>query len=144
MGSVALNIAIEDKFKTAWGTTTSVRYDNVAFTPPTNTSWLGLEVWDGQSTKARIGVGTQLRRAVGTVMISIFAPLNGGSRPARLLADQVSAVFRDVVVSDVTFYEADVSRVGEKYYTNSGTGVPATSQWYQINVAVPFKYDEYI
>jgi len=143
MGTAALSITIEDTFNASWGSTTPVRFDNVAFTPP-KTSWVSLEVWDGKSDKASLGIGSQLRRSLGTVFISIFTPLNGGSKPARLLADQVSAVFRDIVVSEVTFYEADVSRVGEKYYTNSGTGVPATSQWYQMNVAVPFKYDTYI
>ena len=143
MGTSALNIAIEDTFKTAWGNTTPVRYDNVSFDPP-STPWLSLEVWDGKSIKASVGVGSQLRRTIGTVFISIFTPLNGGSRPARLFADQVSTIFRDLVVNGVTFYEADMSRIGEKYYTNSGTGVPATSQWYQINVAVSFKYDFYI
>lgn len=143
MGTAALNVAIENTFNTAWGSTTPIRFDNVAFTPP-ETSWVSLEVWDGKSNKASIGTGSQLRRSIGTVFVTIFTPLNGGSKPARQLADQVSAVFRDLVVSGVTFYEADFSRVGEKYFTNSGTGVPATAQWYQIGVAIPYKYDEYV
>lgn len=142
MGTAALNIAIENMFETAWGSTTPIRMDNVGFTPP-NTSWVSLEVWDGNSRKASMGTGIQLRRAIGTVMVDVFTPLNGGSKPARVLADQVSGVFRDVVVSGITFYEADIRRIGEKYFTNSGTGVPATAQWYQVSVAVPFKYDEY-
>jgi hypothetical protein len=143
MGTAALNIAIEDMFETAWASTTPIRVDNVGFTPPT-TSWVSVEVWDGKTDKASLGGGTQLRRSVGTVLVNIFTPLNGGSRPARLLSDQVSGIFRDVVVSGITFYEADIKRVGEKYFTNSGTGIPGTAQWYQMMVAVPFKYDEYV
>lgn len=143
MGTEALNIAIENTFNISWGTTTPIRFDNVAFTPP-DTSWVSLEVWDGNSRKASLGTGIQLRRAMGTVFIDIFTPLNGGSKPARALADQVSAIFRDVVVSGITFYEADITRIGEKYFTNSGTGVPATAQWYQVHIGIPFKYDEYI
>jgi len=143
MGTAALNIAIENQFNTSWGTTTPIRFDNVGFTPP-STSWVSLEVWDGKSNKASLGTGSQMRRTTGTVFIDVFTPLNDGSKPARELADQVSAVFRDVVVSGLTFYEANISQIGEKYYTNSGTGVPATAQWYQMSVAIPFKYDEYI
>lgn len=143
LGISALNIAIENAFDTAWADATSVRYDNVNFTVPT-TSWVELQVWPGKANKASMGTGVQLRRMTGTVFINIFTPLNGGAKPAADLADAVTAVFRDLVVSGITFYEGSTSRLSEKYYTNSGTGVPATSQWYQMSVAIPFKYDEYL
>lgn len=143
MGSSALNIAIENKFATSWGAKTPIKYDNVPFTPPT-TSWVAIETWDGKSEKASVGAGQQLRRSLGTVFVMIFTPVGGGSKAARGYADDVKAVFRDLVVSGVTFFEGDVTRIGEKYYTNSGTGVPATSQWMQFAVSIPFKYDEYI
>lgn len=146
MGSSALNIIIEDKFKTVWGATTPIRFDNVPFQIP-QSSWVSIEVWDGDSSKASLGTSPQLRRTFGTVFVGVFTPVAPegiGSGGARSYADSVKAIFRDLSVSGVTFFEASVSRLGEKYYTNSGTGVPATSQWYQMSVAIPFKYDEYL
>ena len=143
MGISALNIAIENAFDTAWGSTTPIRFDNVDFTVP-DSSWVSIEVWPGKSEKASLGAGVQLRRTVGTVFIMIFTPVSNGVKPAAQLADSVIAVFRDLVVSGITFHEATTSRISEKYYTNSGTGVPATSQQYQMAVAIPFKYDEYV
>ena len=144
MGTAALSIIIEDTFESAWANRTLVNHDNVNFTPPDDASWVSLEIWDGKSSKASLGTGVQLRRELGTVFVMIFTPLNDGSRPAKLLADAVADIFRDLVVSGVTFYESTSIRVGQQYYTNSGTGVPATAQWYQIKVAIPFKYDEYV
>ena len=142
MGYSAINIAVENAFGTAW-TTTTVRYDNVPFTIPT-TSWVSISVWPGKSNKGSLGSGTQLRRTIGTVFIDVYTPINGGVKPAADLADAIATVFRDLTVSGLIFFEASISRVSEKYYSNSGSGVPATTQWYQLSVAIPFKYDEYL
>ena len=143
MGSSAFNIVIENTFNTSWGSTTPIKFDNVPFDTP-STSWVSIMVWDGKSNKASLGPSTQLRRSIGTVFVDIYTPVGAGSAAARTYSDQVKSIFRDLEVSGLTFYEGTVSRLGEKYYTNSGTGVPATSQWFQISVAIPFKYDEYI
>lgn len=144
MTTVSLNTTIESTFTTSWGSTTTVAYDNVAYTPPVDASWVKIYVRDGDSEKISIGKSPQCRRTLGTVFVDIFTVVGQGSKPVRALADSVKATFRDLRVDGIQFYEGTVTIFGEKYYTNSGTGVPATSQWYQAAVAIPFKYDEVV
>lgn len=143
MGIATISVAVENLFSTNWGTTTPIRYDNVPFTPP-QTAWVSIETWPGNSSKASLGNSLQLRRSLGTVFISVYTPIGDGSKPARDLADQVAAIFRDKQVSGITFQEPDMGRVGEIYYAATGSGVVGTTQWYQAKVAVPFFYDETI
>lgn len=138
MSNSAENIAIENLFKVGWGSTTGVKYDNVPFTVPT-TAWVSIEVWNGQSQKASLGSGAQLRRSTGTVFVNIYTPLNKGSKAARDYADLVIPIFRDKQVSGITFEEPDVRRVGEQYF--SINGVQSTTQWYQLVVSIPYFHD---
>ena len=142
MSHVTLNQTVESTFATAWGSTTTIAYDNVAFTPPVGSSWVKIYVREGDSSKITIGTAPQRRRTLGTVFVDIFTPIGQGSKAVRTYADNVKAIFKDLRVSGIQFDGAgDVMVFGERYYTNSGTGVPATSQWYQATVAIPFKYD---
>lgn len=138
MATSSLNIAVENLFKTGWGTTTSIRFDNVPFTVPA-TAWVSIETWDGKSQKASVGNGAQLRRSTGTVFVNIYTPLNKGSKAARDLADLVLPIFRDKQVSGITFEEPDVRRMGEQYF--SINGVQSTTQWYQLIVSIPYFQD---
>ena len=155
MGSSANNVAIEGVFATGWGATTPVKYDNGSLldtdgiTPITTTngaSWVSVEVWDGSTFQAALGGANCVvpRRSVGTVFVTIFTPLKGGSKDARVYADQVKAIFRDVQVSGITFEEPDAIRLGEVYYAATGGVASGTAQWYQMKVAIPFEADEFI
>lgn len=136
-----MNTAIEGLFATGWGTTTPVRYDNVPFTAPDSSAWVSVEVWDGRSIKGSLGAGVQLRRSVGTVFVTIYTPINNGSKAARDYADQVVLIFRDVQVSGITFEEPDVSRIGEAHYTSTGAASTGTALLYQLKVAISFHMD---
>lgn len=141
MSHVTLNTTVESTFATAWGSTTTVAYDNVAFTPPVGSSWVKIYVKEGDSQKITLGESPQTRRTLGTVFVDIFTPIGTGSKAARTYGDSIKTIFKDLRVSGIQFMEGDLQVWGERYYTNSGTGVPATSQWYQASVAIPFKYD---
>lgn len=144
MGKTTINTIVESRFATLWGVTTPVAYDNVNFTPPVGGSWVSVKVREGTSRKITLGSGAQVRRTLGTAFVEIFTPVGIGSKTCRDYADQVIAVFRDARVSGVLFMESSLNVLGEEYYTNSGTGVPATSQQYQAVVAIPFRYDEVV
>jgi hypothetical protein len=105
---------------------------------------VSIVVRESKSSKASLGAGEQLRRTIGTVFVDIFSPIGRGSKPTRDLIDSVKAVFRDQQVSGVTFMEASDTIFGERYYTNSGTGTPATAQQYQALVTIPYVYEEYL
>ena len=147
MGSQTLNIYIENLFNTQWAAlnpTVTIKFDNIDFTVPDNAAWVALEVWEGESTKASIGAGTQLRRTTGTAFVTIYVPKSTGSKTARGYADQVKGIFRDVYTANFVFFEGSVSRLGEVYYASTGGGTTGTAQWYQMKVAIPFMYNEYL
>lgn len=140
MSTASLNIAVENLFATNWGSSTPVQFDNVPFETPNN-PWVKVEVWDGKTRKASLGSGSQLRRSVGTVFVTINTPTGSGSKTAREYADQVCAIFRDAQISGITFEEPDVSRLGEVYHGATGGNTSGTSQWFILKVAIPYHYD---
>lgn len=142
MGHAALSIAIENKFNTAWASATSIRFDNVPFTPPA-ASWVSIEVLEGESGTGSLGGAVKLRRTVGTVLIGIYTPVGEGSNAARTYADSVKLIFRDLQLSGITFKEGTAKRLGEVYFAAAGV-TSGTTQWYQMVVAVPFHYDEFV
>ena len=143
MTIVAAHVAIENKFATEWASATDIKYENVDFDIPT-TSWVELQIRFGKGSKISLGDGVQLRRTVGTLFVNVYTPKSGGAKPSNTLVDSAIAIFRDLVVSNVTFYEASVNVIGEKYYPSSGSGVSATTQWWETVIGIPFKYDEYV
>lgn len=151
MASFEYTDIVEDYFRTAWGVTTPVKYDGVEYSPQQNTSYVSLEVWDDESIAASIGTNVKLRRSLATAFFHIYTPIKKGSKPARLLADQIVSIFRDLElgspsdgIGHVTFDEGTVQRIGEKYYNSSGAKINATGQWFEMMVAIPFRHDIYI
>lgn len=144
MSHAALNTLVESRFATVWGATTPIAYEGVDFSPTAGSSWVAIKVREGSSRKITLGSGAQVRRTIGTIFVETYAPLGQGSKPTRDLVDAVKVVFRDYRASGFHAFEASAQVIGPEYYTNSGTGVPATSQQYQAIVAVPFRYDEVI
>lgn len=141
MSHVTLNQLVESRLASQWGVTTPIRYENVEFVPPEGASWISVAVKESDSRKITLGSGAQVRRTIGTIFVEIFTPVGGGSGVARGYADTIKAIFRDYRVSGLHVYEGEVFVKGEVYYTNSGTGVPATSQQYQVLLGFPFRYD---
>ena len=142
MSHAALNTIVESRFATAWGATTAVAYDNVNFTPTAGASWVAIKLREGPSKKITLGSGAQVRRTLGTIFVEIFTPVGTGSSACRGYVDSVKAIFRDYRASGLHCHESSSNVIGEEYYTNSGTGVPAASQQYQAVVSIPFMYDE--
>ena len=142
MSHATLNQLVESRLASQWGVTTPVRYENVEFVPPEGASWISVAVKESDSRKITLGSGAQVRRTIGTIFVEIFTPVGGGSGVARGYADTIKGIFRDYRVSGLhTYGDGDVWVKGEVCYTNSGTGVPATAQQYQIVVGIPFRYD---
>lgn len=141
MSHATLNQLVESRLASQWGATTPIKYENVDFLPPVGSSWISVAVKESDSQKITLGSGAQYRRTIGTIFVEVFTPVGSGSGAARTYSDQVKTAFRDYRVSGLHVREGEYFQVGEKYYTNSGTGVPATSQWFQAVVAFPFWYD---
>lgn len=149
MSISAYTNSITSHFNTQWNSRTPVCNDNAPFVTPdpedlssNPNSWVKVEVWDGKGNKASLGAGAQLRRYTGTVFIEVYSAKSHGTGYVKDYVDQIISIFRDVQANGVTYYEPSVSRVGEKYYANTGSSTNATSQWWSATVAIPFRYDE--
>lgn len=136
-----MNQLVETRLASQWGVTTPIRYENVEFTPPDGSAWIAVSLKESDSQKITLGSGAQVRRTVGTLFIEIFTPVGIGSLQSRTYADSLKEIFKDYRASGLHIYYGSYTPIGEKYYTNSGTGVPATSQWFQGMVDFPFRYD---
>lgn len=141
MSHATLNQLVESRLASQWGVTTPIKYENVEFTQPIGGSWISVVVKESDSQKITLGSGAQVERTIGTIFVEIFTPVGAGSSIARGYVDTLKAIFRDYRVSGLHVYRGEVFVKGEVYYTNSGTGVPATSQQYQVVVGFPFRYD---
>ncbi len=122
---------IESRFQTQWGSTTSIKYDNVDFTPTPNTSWVELQVHTGDQIPVSLGgVGATQYRGVGIISINIYTALNIGSQTGKNLADTAAAIFRGQTFSGIICRGADVTRLGED------------NGWFVYNVSIPYFRDE--
>lgn len=123
----AIRAAIEDHFSTNYSTTV-VAYDNVPFTPPA-TSHVRLFILDGGGSQVDMGAAPSYRYT-GVVEVQVFVPSDSGSGPAMQLADEVATLFRGRTLGGVVCRTPYATRVGQR------------DGWYQVNVTVPFYFDE--
>lgn len=116
----------EDRMTANWVASDLVK-DNVEYTPTPGTDFVRIQVeWSGSNN---ISVGYRTR-GVGLVYFHVCTTLGKGTKPATLLADAIKTLFGNQQVDGVEYLAPYIQRVGEQ------------EEWYQINVLIPFKYDE--
>jgi hypothetical protein len=127
--------AVLSRWITQWGTTTPFAFAEEALPStisPGETAWARVQVVDlpsEQQTKAPTGLRKFLRKA--GVLVTIYTPsINQGASQALTLAQTARAVFEGVKFSGLSFFTAEIDRVGP---------VPPE---YLINVIIPFDYVE--
>ena len=122
---------IESLFSAQWGSTTAICYGNVAFNPDSYAEWVRISLISGSSQEQTIGTPSQpFYRHQGLVVVSIFTPLGAGESRGRVLAQQVTDIFKSRHLNNIRFRSP--------YLTNIG---PAGS-YHQFNVNAPFVRDE--
>lgn len=131
--SAFLNIvrAVESRFAANFTAVpaANIAFDNVPFDVPT-TSWVRLVVNPGVSEQVAMGATKQFRHS-GLITVQVFTPVDKGSQAAFDLADDVSEIWRGASFSGI------IARVP------SATVAGVRDGWFQINVDVPFYFDEY-
>ena len=86
-------VAVEAKMAAEYSSTT-VQYENIPFSQPTDTAWVSLTILSGGGNVDSIGSGTgRLERFSGVIQIDIYVPEDGGTKAARDIADLVHAIF---------------------------------------------------
>lgn len=122
---------IESRFANAWGATTPIAWQNVAFTPPASGSWVRFSILNGEAQQMSVGSTAGLYRTAGVLSISIFTEANQGSRAGLLLADQAAAVFRGAAFGN-----------GIKCRAASLAYLGIDGKFYRHEVTVPYYRDE--
>jgi len=93
--------AIEARFSANY-TSTLIKYDNLEFSPPANTSWVAISILNGANNLASIGTtgnSSRLTRFNGIIQVDIYTPEGTGTKTSRDLADVISAIFNQVQFS---------------------------------------------
>jgi len=92
-------VAIESRMSDNYSSTT-VKYENIPYTQPTDATWVSLTILSGSGTVDSIGSGAnRLERFSGVIQIDIYVPEDGGTKSARDIADLVHTVFDNVQFS---------------------------------------------
>lgn len=126
---------IELRFQTGWGSTTPVKYENVAFTEPKDGPWVFFHIASEDGKQVSLGPVDQVtHRHLGVIVIQVFALKDTGTNDGKLLADQAGEIFRSA-----DFRTPAGARIVCK--TPSLEVIGVGQGWYQINVRVPYFRD---
>jgi len=110
--------------------TTPVAYDNHEFVKPTDgSSWVRFTILEGDSDLAGIGASTRLFRNTGVIVCQVFIQAGKGSKPALDIIDVLTTLWSGASFNGITCRAASVARVG----TDEG--------WYQVNLSIPYYWD---
>jgi hypothetical protein len=114
---------------------TRIAFDNINFKLGED-SFIRLTINEGESSQITLGPAPNLHRGVGITTIQIFVPDGSGTTQIRTWADQLIALFKSQKETSgqasVTTLSPHARRVG----TDS-------DGWYQMNVNVPFRYEDF-
>lgn len=126
---------IYQTFVDEWSATPVARvtYDNEAFDPPANLSWVRLTVRHTGSAQESLGpVGRRKFERIGSVIVQCFTPLDTGAAGADTLAQAARTIFEGRTLSPeaIRFTDCVVREIG------------VDGAWFQANAEAFFTYTE--
>lgn len=130
--------AINAAFDTAWADQTPVEWPNVEFTKPNpKSAWVRITVDGNLAGQAGFGDGV-LHRNSGLIFVQVFIPDNDGPADADTYAQSAANALQ--------YKRIDHISGGRPLRTWGATQRTVGNQdgWYQVNVTIPFDYDEVI
>jgi len=135
MTPAAARAAVEVAINAAWGTTTTIAWPNVPFTPPLNNAkWLKVDwIWGNGAVQTKGATGGR-NTVTGVLQLAIYGPKDQGDGTLDTLAETARALFnRKRLASpntDVMFGAA------------SGPVRLFEESWRSLVVSVPFRVEE--
>lgn len=125
---------MQSYFKTQWNDATLVLFDDDADeTPNDGSTWVRYVIRHDQGGQASIGSPSNNRfRSTGILIISVFAKKGQYAIDAREKAEDIKEIYDGLENSGIFYYNASVREIG-----SDGRG------WFQINVVVSFRYDNF-
>lgn len=128
--------AIEERFKTLWGATSPVKWENVNWSEPKAvTAWVALTIVTTEGNQIELRERA-LHRYGGIVIVQVFQKSNSGTKEARKLAGKVADIFRR---ASIQYGESGLLR----FRTPAIAPQPPNNGWFQLNVNCPYIRDVY-
>ena len=130
MSAATKHAAIRAYFASRWtslGDGTTVVYENLNYTPTTDTAYIAFGIRPVESAWVSPGWAD----SIGAVVIAAMTPANEGPEAAEELATTIATCLGRQKDSGVQFDQATVENIG-----------PDGQGWYQVNVRAPYFYDE--
>lgn len=124
--------ALETLFSDGWGSTTPIKYDNVAFDDANVESFVEVRMLNYSTLNVNIGGGiTKRKRHIGVLAVKIFVKQNQGTGEAYSLAAQISDIMDNIMQTGLFTGASESRRIGE----NDGG-------WFGLVVDIPYTSDE--
>jgi len=120
---------IRTRFEANWTGTQPVQYPNQPFIPPAGSSWLRLEMTEGEARNASLGINHI--RHVGVIWIGVYIPKGTGISAGFTLAETAAAIFENQRFHSVHCWAASIKDAG------------IYSGWRQITAVIPYWFDTY-
>ena len=120
--------AIEARFSANY-TSTAISWDNVPYTPSSETPFVRLLINETDSYQASMAT-TPCHRFIGLIHVMVMVPVGTGTNTARGYADTVAGIFRNANFSDITCKSPKIIRVGD------------VGEHFQYSVLIPFWKDD--
>lgn len=120
-------LQIETRMNTNW-TTTPIAFENIEFTPPTNSPWVSLFIYGVDSFTLANRSGSY--RDTGLIAVKIHVPIGSGSKVAMGYADTIATIWRASIFNNIRCGIPSINRLGE------------FDGWYQTIVTTPFNMDQ--
>lgn len=129
----AIQKVIETRFRTAWGDTTPIVYENIT-SGVSDEEYVRISIAWGGAEPHSIGPNNESRE-IGVIYVQVFLPAGYGSRRSLELAELVKPIFNEQIIEDLT---DDVL-----LYCNP-TGIRSVSRQeeglFQLNAVTPFEF----
>lgn len=137
MGVDNINSAIDTAYNTLSAAITgNTVHDNSNKAQPEtrNIIWVRFSIVYGEARKATIGIPGK-QRNIGTVMATVYGPLEKGDKDVNLIAEQIAAKFRWRTVGGFIRFKTPT--------VSGGRRDKEVNQW-RVDVSCPFLADEII
>jgi hypothetical protein len=124
---------IETAYQSGMPNGSKIQFDNVPFIPPTSGGYTRLSVMSGGEGRRVEVTAAPHERVPGVIDVAIFIPPDGGSQPARTIADAVAGALANKTLTSGT---TTIRTYGSRLDLIGKAGA-----WFQANVTIRFVRD---
>lgn len=130
MSYVSIEQTIQEHLQNNW-TATEIEWQNAEYDPRLGVSFVRITILPGSERQVAMGGVLRQYRKDGVIFLSVFIPVNIGTREAWTHADNLVALYRGQEINGIIFRGTETNEVGE------------ADGWFQVNVSIDFITDEF-